>query len=94
MIKPRLHRLIAALLALTLLLGLFPAYAVQVDSAPLNTGYATRNGMVRVYLSSLGNPSRLDITISGSYSVNGDATLALQSGSTVRVDFDTATGMI
>ena len=48
----------------------------------------TMDGTVRVYLSSLGSPSRLDITIYGSYSLDGSGATALANGSTVTVGFN------
>lgn len=75
-------------------LGCVPARAAEVEAAPLTVQSTARNGMVRVYLSSLSNPTQLDITVSGSYTINGDTNLALSSGSAVRVRFDTATGEI
>ncbi len=70
------------------------ARATDVDAAPLTVRSAATNGMVRVYLSSLGSPTQLDITVSGSYTLGGNTSLAMSSGETVRVTFDTQTGMI
>ena len=90
----RLRRFAALLLAWAMALGCVPARAAEVEAAPLTVQSTARNGMVRVYLSSLSNPTQLDITVSGSYTINGDTNLALSSGSAVRVRFDTATGEI
>lgn len=87
---------LAVLLALCLTLTAVPplAWATEVDAAPLTVRSAATNGMVRVYLSSLGSPTQLDITVSGSYTLGGNTSLAMSSGETVRVTFDTQTGMI
>ena len=87
---------LAVLLALCLTFTAVPplAWATEVDAAPLTVRSAATNGMVRVYLSSLGSPTQLDITVSGSYTLGGNASLAMSSGETVRVTFDTQTGMI
>lgn len=87
---------LAVLLALCLTFTAVPplAWATEVDAAPLTVRSAATNGMVRVYLSSLGSPTQLDITVSGSYTLGGNTSLAMSSGETVRVTFDTQTGMI
>ena len=51
------------------------------------------NGMVRVYLSSLGNPSRLDLTVVGNYSISTTGEF-IASGSTLTVGFSSSTGAI
>ena len=86
----------AVVLALCLAISAAPqaARATEVDAAPLTVRSAATNGMVRVYLSSLGSPTQLDITVSGSYTLGGNTSLAMSSGETVRVTFDTQTGMI
>ena len=85
-------------LALLLILLSCSAYAadtqaVYVRSAPLEIKTNAKNGMVRVYLASLGNPSTLDLTINGSYSlsINGER---LASGSSVRVQFSPSSGKL
>ncbi len=72
------------LTALLCLLTAAPALAASVSSAPL-TGGSARNGMVRVKLQSLGNPASLTLTVNGSYTVNGQASRALASGTKVTV---------
>ena len=71
--------------------------AVQADtmlkSAPLSRG-VTQNGMVRVRLSSLGNPSSLKLTVNGSYTVNGKTSKAIASGSVLQVGFSASTGKL
>ena len=65
--------------------------AVQVRSAALSSDTKTMNGMVRVYLSSLGSPSILNLTVQGNYSVNGEF---LASGTRLTVQFNASSGMI
>jgi len=55
----------------------------SVVSSPLTRMSSARNGMVRVFLSSLGNPSTLNITVQGSYTVGGDTSSPLKSGDKV-----------
>lgn len=62
---------------------------VQVRSAALTVDTKTMNGMVRVYLSSLGNPSTLNLTVQGNYSVNGEF---LPSGTRLTVQFNASSG--
>lgn len=92
----RLRRTLSLLLAMTFLAGCMPitARAAEVASAPLTVRSAATNGMVRVYLSSLGSPTRLDVTVSGSYTVNGNTAMALSSGDRVSIQFDPQTGLI
>lgn len=91
------RKAIASMLALALLWGsVFSALAsdvdaVQVAAAPLSTQTSATNGMVRVYLSSLGNPSRLDLTIAGNYSLSTTGAF-LTNGSTASVGFNSSTG--
>ena len=88
------RKLLSILLCLPLLLACAPAArATALMSAPL-TGGQTQNGMVRVYLSSLGNPSVLNLTVYGSYTVNGKSSASLSSGSKVAVHFNAATGAL
>ena len=80
--------------ALLLAFCALPAAAETVAAAPLSIQSGAQNGMVRVYLSSLGQPSQVDVTIYGSYSLDGTGATALQNGSTVRVDFNASTGQL
>ena len=96
----RIHRFIGAVVAfvMTALLCLPMAhaseYGTQVVSAPMTYASNARNGMVRVYLSSMGSPTSLDITVSGSYSVSGGTSMNLTHGETVKIGFNTSTGQI
>ncbi|MBR3109438.1 MAG: SpoIID/LytB domain-containing protein [Clostridia bacterium] len=60
------------------------------QSAPLNMG-GEKSGIVRVRLQSLGNPSSLKLTVSGSYTVNGQT---LGNGATVVVSFNKSSGYL
>ena len=69
-------RAAAVLMAMLLTLTMMPARsasATQVDAAPLTVASSARSGMVRVYLSSMGNPTALDMTVTGSYTAEGAA---------------------
>ncbi|MBQ7868074.1 MAG: SH3 domain-containing protein [Clostridia bacterium] len=88
----------AALLVVMLLFVLHLsnfAYAseVQVHSAPLSTMPSSVNGMVRVYLSSLGAPTSLDLTVQGTYRI-GATGENLTNGSQASLSFNPATGTI
>ncbi|MBO4378981.1 MAG: SH3 domain-containing protein [Clostridia bacterium] len=50
------------------------------------------NGVVRVWLSSMGQISQVDLTVSGSYSLDGTVATALPSGSSLRVTMNTSNG--
>lgn len=67
--------------------------SVQVRSAPLSTDSITKNGMVRVYLSSLGNPASLDLTVNGNYSLSHNGEF-IPSGSKLKVNFSAPTGQL
>lgn len=98
--KRRVRMMIALLLA-ALQVAALPVFAgattvddVNVASAALVSNTAAMNGMVRVYLSSLGSPTALGLTVAGSYSINGDASQSLESGSTLTVGFNPSSGAI
>ena len=65
---------------------------LNVDSAPPVKQSTTLDGMVRVYLSSLGRPSSLTLTVSGNYSLSDGTTLS--SGETLKVSFSSSTGAL
>ena len=73
----------------------FPSAALAdtLKSAPLTAG-ATQNGMVRVRLSSLGSPATLNLTVLGSYTVNGQTSQAIPSGSSVTVHYNASSGQL
>lgn len=89
------QKIITLLLSLILMCSLIPGgqAAETLRSAPLTYGN-TQNGMVRVNLSSLGNPSTLNLTVYGSYTVNGKSTKSISSGSSVKVNFNSNTGAL
>lgn len=91
-----MRRWIAGLLAAVLVLVCMPVLAEypEVRSAPLVYAKAASNGMVRVYLSSMGSVTSLDITVDGKYTADGSQDVSLQTGSTVKVSFSTSTGQI
>lgn len=67
--------------------------SVQVRSAQLAADTITKNGMVRVYLASLGNPTVLDLTVNGNYSLSHNGEF-VANGSQLRVEFSSATGQL
>ncbi len=66
--------------------------STTVESAPITTASTAVDGMVRVYLSSLGSPTSLTLTVQGNYSLSTGATLT--SGETLYVGFSSSTGAI
>ncbi len=66
--------------------------SANVRSAPLRSVQNATNGMVRVYLSSIGSLTSLDITTSGSYSIGQGA--VLPSGTQINVSIDPSSGQI
>ncbi len=91
----KLRRLTATLLLISLL---WPAYGQAAGASPVSAALVeangTQSGMVRIYLSSLNNPSALTVTVQGSYTVNGLSAQALTSGSSVTIYFDSTTGKL
>ena len=72
-------------------MAVLPAVAeTGPQSAPLNSG-GTQSGIVRVRLLSLGNPSSLKLTVSGSYTVNGQT---LNNGASATVSFNKSSGSL
>lgn len=51
-------------------------------------------GTVRVYLSSLGNPTALNLTLTGDYTAQGARQVALSSGQKVTISFSKSSGAI
>ena len=93
-------QLTSFLLALMMTALLCPAMADEADeadpivrAAPLVRSGETLDGMVRVYLSSMGTVTSLDLTIVGSYSVGG-VDLTLSGGQQVHVSFSPTSGQI
>ncbi len=87
-----LQKIMALLCACALWMTCLVTATAEMASAPLSTRSAAQNGMVRVYLSSLGSPTQLTLTTAGSYSINGNINQALSSGETVKVSINTQTG--
>ena len=98
-VRERLRAAVALCAIAVMLAGSAPYAAatsvddVQVASAPLSTKASAMNGMVRVYLSSLGSPSRLDLTVVGNYSISTTGEF-ISSGSSLTVGFSSSTGAI
>ena len=97
--KMYMYKAAALLVALSLLCAAVPyslaesVSGVQVRSAVLHSDTITTDGMVRVYLASLGSPSVLNLRIGGGYSL-GAAGEYLADGTAVTVNFSTYTGEI
>ena len=90
---PMMKRLIPLLICLTLILSASPAHTETLKSAPLTQGN-TQNGMVRVRLSSLAGYSTLNLTVQGSYTVNGNSAKELKSGAKATVTFSPSAGAL
>ena len=87
-----IQKMTAVFMLLLMISAWSMAYAnAQVASAPLTRNVQTMNGMVRVWLSSLGSPSSLHLTIQGSYSAGG---ISLPYGASATVGFNTSSGQI
>lgn len=94
-----MRRIRSLLMAVSLMIALIvlPHIALSeaaVVSAPLVTNASARNGMVRVYLSSIGSPTSLTITVDGSYTADGAQNVTLNRGDQVTVAFNTSTGQL
>ena len=82
-------------MALLLAVCLLQCIAAPVSLADtVTTQEGAMNGMVRVYLSSLGNISRVNLTICGSYSLDGTAATALAENSQATVSINTSSGQL
>ena len=81
-----------ALLLVLCLAQCFVLPGAAADAVAAQEG--AMNGMVRVYLSSLGNISRVNLTICGSYSLDGTAATALAENSQVSVSINTSSGQL
>ena len=93
----RLMNLVAALVMTMLLFTSAQATTVDdvvVVSAPLRRSSDVQDGMVRVWLESMGDITHLDITVTGKYSVNGNTKMSMTTGDTIAVDFNKSTGAI
>ena len=89
------QKIAVASILLSLIAGIAPGgLAAGVVSAPLSDQPDVLNGMVRVYLSSLGNPTSLTLTSVGNYSVNGNIGQSLDGGQSCTVGFSAATGAL
>lgn len=87
--KQNLLRLLAAMLAC-----MMPVVAAaQVSPVAFAKDSSAKNGLVRVKLSSLGNPATLTLQLNGSYSVN-DGQIPLASGTQVKINCNSSTGQM
>ncbi len=97
-IQKRISKIIAVVTAIAMMMS-FNAFAedagsitsVSVKSAPVVTDSSAINGMVRVYLSSLGNPSSLTLTTVGGYAAGGKT---FSGGKSIAIGFSSSTGAI
>ena len=95
-----IKRLTFAVAALIMTMLLFiPAQAesledVVVLSAPLVRSSDTKDGMVRVWLKEMGDLSQLDVTVTGSYSINGNTAMKVNDGEKITISFDKSNGAI
>lgn len=91
------RRILAVIMICAFLIPIIPSTtlaAADLPSAPLVEANGDQNGVVRIYLSSLGTVSSLSVTLKGAYTVNGNSNMSITSGSTVTVSFNASTGMI
>ena len=86
------QRLLAALAACVMALLCLPVARAEGETSG-GTG-VQHSGVVRVYLSSLGNPTALTLTLSSGYTALGNQQTTLQSGQQVRISFSQSTGQI
>lgn len=81
-------------MALLLAFCLAQCFAMPAAAETVAVREGAIDGMVRVYLSSLGQRSRVDVTICGSYSLDGTQATMLAENSTVSVNINTGTGRL
>ena len=91
----KMKRLLVMTLALCLLVTAVcvPLTLAEDLSTATLSGDLT-DGMVRVFLSSLGNPSQLNLTVDGSYSLDGTSKTAISRGSRLAVNFSASSGSL
>ena len=86
-----MKRLLVLVLAMCMIL---PTTSTSLLSSAALADSTPMDGMVRVFLSSMGNPSTLDITVIGSYSLDGTSSTAIASGTQLTVNFNSSTGTL
>lgn len=64
------------------------------DLAVMTLSTDIADGTVRVFLSSLGNPAQLNLTVDGSYSLDYTSKTSYARGSKLTVNFDASTGKL
>ena len=87
------RRKLAHLLALTLALVLPVVSLAQAIPVVLSQDTTNRNGLVRIKLSSLGSQDTVDLTLKGTYWVNGGQ-VSLPEGAQVRVTCNESDGQL
>lgn len=77
-------------------LALFTLCAPRGEARGENgsSGALAHRGTVRVYLSSLGNPSALNLTLTGDYTAVGSQQVSLGAGQKVKIGFNKSSGAI
>lgn len=91
----RFQRLLAALVMMTLLCAGVPVGGAEEGVAvSLAQETVQHTGTVRVYLSSLGNPSTLTLTLTSGYTAVGNTQVTLQSGQQVSIGFNKSSGQM
>ena len=86
-------RIVLRLVALTLVFALSTAALAEIAPLAFRQDHTSRNGLVRVRLSSLGNLNTITLNLRSAYSVN-DGQIHLSGGSKVKVTCNTATGQL
>lgn len=75
-----------------LLMNMLPVTSMALMSAPLSLTSVSQSGMVRVKMSSLGQPGQLKITVNGNYSVSGLQSFSVSRGAVIGVAYSAAGG--
>lgn len=91
--RKQLYRWITIMLIICqLFMGAATAFAEEVVSAKLRTASTVRDGMVRVWLKSMGYHNALDIKLTGAFAASGTQRVELPGGANIRVSMNTSTG--
>ena len=93
-LKKQKQKWLAFLCSLLLLLSSFGSGQAEVVSAVLTKAAGTLDGMVRVYLSSIAAKTTLNVTVNGSYSINGNVNQPMASGEGIKIALNTSNGNI
>lgn len=90
-------RCLAVLCACLVLFTCLPAAVLAEEGltqAPLSAGTVSHSGTVRVYMSSLGNPTSLTLTPNCGYTAVGSQQVTIQNGQQVAISFSRSSGQI